>query len=96
MIPRLFLYYHKITKNFYPSFIAFMTSQYKFIIKNICYRKPLWILEVAQHRMEWEGWKERFLYKNFAAMFVICVTDVSDYGGPALLASLQLSKLLYK
>lgn len=38
-----------IMKNFYPSFIAFMTSQDIFIIKNTCYRKPLWTLEVGQH-----------------------------------------------
>jgi len=43
----------------------------------------MWFLEAAQHWVEQEGWEERFLYKLFAAMFVICVIDTSDHGGPA-------------
>jgi len=70
-------------KNFYPSFIAFKTSQCMFVLKTSCYRKPMWFLEAAQHWVEQEGWEERFLYKLFAAMFVICVIDTSDHGGPA-------------
>lgn len=65
-----------IMKNFYPSFIAFMTSQDIFIIKNTCYRKPLWTLEVGQHWVQPEGQEERVLYKNFAATFVLLIPQI--------------------